>query len=523
MANITEVSEFMAAVPELATNTPALGGPGGVMNGQAQALANRTKYIKDVLDALGNSATLNVGTGAGDVAAGDAPAGAVTTHESTYAHANLPTAAGKTAADAIGAATGATTALKLANLASPASTTQQGVALLGASGGAVKLTKMPDGATAVYSRYDWTSGADGFAVGGGAISYPDTSRIRFTATGTADLYTNKPSGVALSAGKTIFIDFNVSKPKLVYLRSGIDGAGAIIGSFSAQPGFSIYKVQCRAGTYDGSLAVYPESGWASGDYFEIKKIWIGDYSYLTGSLSEEAVRISNELGDTAGVAVAASGTIAVAWADLVGGETITIGGKTYTMVTDTPDAEGEVKIDGSAATGNLRDAINASSPSAGRFYVTSANPLVKVTVEANPFTITAWDKINNVARTGIQGNFIAVSTSHSTRFTLSGATLSGGKDAVGAKIKTQLNAAIGAGAAVGAIPTKTATSILGYFAVADCASGAQVTLPAGGTWAWEVMTYGATYNSVKSGTAAGGAAITGTASANLCMRYERIA
>ena len=94
---------------------------------------------------------------------------------------------------------------------------------------------------------------------------------------------------------------------------------------------------------------------------------------------------------------------------------------------------------------------------------------------------------------------------------------------MGEKIKTQLNAAIGAGAAVGAIPTKTATSILGYFAVADCASGAQVTLPAGGTWAWEVTTYGATYNSVKSGTAAGGAAITGTASANLCMRYERIA
>lgn len=53
---------------------------------------------------LGDSATLNVGTGAGDVAAGNAPAGAVTTHESAYTHANIPTAAGKTAADGIGAA-----------------------------------------------------------------------------------------------------------------------------------------------------------------------------------------------------------------------------------------------------------------------------------------------------------------------------------------------------------------------------------------------------------------------------------
>ena len=105
------------------------------INGTAPALnaANMNhidegvKACADQLDALGNSATLNVGTGAGDVAAGNAPAGAVATHESTYAHANLPTADGKTAADAIGAATGATTALKLANLASPASTTQQGV------------------------------------------------------------------------------------------------------------------------------------------------------------------------------------------------------------------------------------------------------------------------------------------------------------------------------------------------------------------------------------------------------------
>jgi hypothetical protein len=90
----------------------------GALAGHVSALDPHTQYAKEA--DLGDSASKNVGTGAGDVAAGNAPAGAVTTHESTYAHANLPTAAGKTAADAIGAATGASTALKLANLASPA-------------------------------------------------------------------------------------------------------------------------------------------------------------------------------------------------------------------------------------------------------------------------------------------------------------------------------------------------------------------------------------------------------------------
>lgn len=61
----------------------------------------------------------------------------------------------------------------------------------------------------------------------------------------------------------------------------------------------------------------------------------------------------------------------------------------------------------------------------------------------------------------------------------------------------------------------------GYFAAVDCASGAQVTLPTGGTFEWFVTTYGATYNSVKMGISAGGL-MTGTASANLTMYYKRL-
>lgn len=47
MANLTEVSNFDAVVYELATSDPVLGGPGGVANSQAQALANRTQWLKD--------------------------------------------------------------------------------------------------------------------------------------------------------------------------------------------------------------------------------------------------------------------------------------------------------------------------------------------------------------------------------------------------------------------------------------------------------------------------------------------
>ena len=50
MANLTESPVYESGVPQLETNTIAIGGPGGVMNAQAQALANRTKFLKDVLD-----------------------------------------------------------------------------------------------------------------------------------------------------------------------------------------------------------------------------------------------------------------------------------------------------------------------------------------------------------------------------------------------------------------------------------------------------------------------------------------
>lgn len=58
MANITEAATYDAAVPQLETTTAATGGAGGAMNSQAQALANRTKYIKAILDSPSGLAAL---------------------------------------------------------------------------------------------------------------------------------------------------------------------------------------------------------------------------------------------------------------------------------------------------------------------------------------------------------------------------------------------------------------------------------------------------------------------------------
>jgi len=85
MANITETATYDAAVPQLELTTAATGGAGGSMNSQAQALANRTKYLKDAIDAMGNVVSRDIGTTPGTVAAGDAPAAAQAAAESTAA------------------------------------------------------------------------------------------------------------------------------------------------------------------------------------------------------------------------------------------------------------------------------------------------------------------------------------------------------------------------------------------------------------------------------------------------------
>lgn len=51
MANITETSTFDANVYLIATTDPVVGGADGVSNLQAKALANRTRYLKNMMEA----------------------------------------------------------------------------------------------------------------------------------------------------------------------------------------------------------------------------------------------------------------------------------------------------------------------------------------------------------------------------------------------------------------------------------------------------------------------------------------
>lgn len=52
MANLPESSSFDAGVYQIETTDPVVGGPSGVTNAPLKNLANRTKYLKDHVDAL---------------------------------------------------------------------------------------------------------------------------------------------------------------------------------------------------------------------------------------------------------------------------------------------------------------------------------------------------------------------------------------------------------------------------------------------------------------------------------------
>ena len=54
MANLTEVVNYDAAVYQIATTDPVAGGPGGIANLQAQALANRTAWLYQQVESIIN-------------------------------------------------------------------------------------------------------------------------------------------------------------------------------------------------------------------------------------------------------------------------------------------------------------------------------------------------------------------------------------------------------------------------------------------------------------------------------------
>jgi len=509
-----------------------------------------------------------------------------------------------------------------------------------------RRTKMPDGATAVYSQDAWAT-TDSWvsdyspapSVSGGVLTFKGDI-FKIIAGSNSKLVVARIRCISGDTTIKIFSGVSVGSAPSITLKSNI---------------WSVVSAQLLQAATNHVLILSPDASYI----FELDFIWIGDYSYLPGSLSEEAARIANQIGDTAGVGAAATATITsngtnvntpafgtlttttglpaadstfkvgtktYTWKsaltptegevlleatvaacltnarDAVNGtagtlgtkhqctanslftatasatiltvtailrgtvgngatyeivagagseltasgalatggvdDTVTIGGKVYTFVGQTPTVEGQVRVEVTYidTLSMFVRAINRTNPGiydGVNYKIAAANPLVYATQLGAPIVITAG-RANGSSYTGalattapgILGNQITIAKSAATLTLANPAggttTLAGGVDDAGAKAKAQLGPAIGAGATPGAMPTRTSTSIIGYRGVADCASGAQVTLPAGGTWMFRVATYGATYNSVMAGTAAGGL-MSGTASANLRMFYERIA
>ena len=61
MANITEIASFDANVYQIGTTDPVLGGADGIANSQAKALANRTTYLKNHVDAIEDGTSVPAG------------------------------------------------------------------------------------------------------------------------------------------------------------------------------------------------------------------------------------------------------------------------------------------------------------------------------------------------------------------------------------------------------------------------------------------------------------------------------
>lgn len=62
MANLIETATYEAGIYQLETSDPVIGGANGISNQQAKQLANRTKYLKEHVDALENGTGIQNGS-----------------------------------------------------------------------------------------------------------------------------------------------------------------------------------------------------------------------------------------------------------------------------------------------------------------------------------------------------------------------------------------------------------------------------------------------------------------------------
>jgi len=343
---------------------------------------------------------------------------------------------------------------------------------------AIKRTKSPDGATPVYEQDEWATD-DGFlrSAGYGTMSVLTTpGALRFTKSSDVDgqgVY----KAITGIKGKRVWIKYRTGSSTTTYMELAIGGyTYDRVSLLQKSTDWAVASAIIPAdSTKTEAIFVRLAASEPAGTWYEIGAIWIGDYSYLTGSESEEGARILNDLGDTAGVGSFAS-TILAFTVNPSAGQIVNAGGKPYTFRATT----GDLAVDGDVLIGAnynqsmsylvsaiIRYAGNAYDKSAGSatpwFYCPAVHPLVTAANpgDVSPATITSRIK-------GLPGNFITTST------TVTGATftnpaggsttLAGGTNDIGAKNATHH------GPSTAALANKATLVSTDRFAVADSAA-----------------------------------------------------
>lgn len=379
----------------------------------------------------------------------------------------------------------------------------------------IKRSKMPDGATAAYSQDAWGS-TDGWSVYNGTLSTTTTPGwLRVTASADNTPYYIVKFVTGVDAQQMMY-RIRASKTMTIFFTTGTsDNVGYTVGT-------NPVTIAMQRGK-GGKLSVEVLSNIVAGDWFEIDWVWIGNLSFQDGSAVDAAVAslnaLANVYSNTFATDTLATATITSDGSAPTSGKIITIGEYTYTLVDTLTGTEGQILFNSNAATTlqNFAYGINAD---AGQYNVTHcctvANPLVSAVAASLVLTLTS--KIR-----GELGNQIKVSTTETT-YTKSGSYLSGGCS-IGAKRFATLVAPIIAGRGTrpaAAMIDITDTSKIGYENAEDKSVGQTLTLPSGGTRLWFVYGYGATINSAKRGSSAGGTTLT-VSGANATVWYRRYA
>jgi flagellin len=190
--------------------------------------------------------------------------------------------------------------------------------------------------------------------------------------------------------------------------------------------------------------------------------------FLSDGVSNTTVNTSTNAVSSAGLGMAAGttqvntpATSSTAQVSLTGvpanGDQVDVDGTTYTFVTGTPAAAGQVAIvagNSGQTLLNLAHAINDSGGVPGTDYdVTAANAHVSATVAGNTMTLTALTTGNNNAYT------LSSPTDTSGNIVVSGATFTGGAAAGSSTVpyNNDLSSAADAQAALGVINTAIAS------------------------------------------------------------------